>query len=943
VKKTYKYNLFCYLINNKTKTMNKRLEKIGQSIFVKTVMMLFLFYTSACFCQNPCYETAVLPNNSVWGGGDMVSSVLIGNTYNAGQGPGIYIVADGGYRLYLNGELLAYDNAAGRVRFIPMTFLPNKNAISIVGINGSGAPGVLMHLDELSDSYVTNTQWKENNAPTNSAWKTKYYSDLNWPVASIISIGNLTQTPSGFAFSGFPKNSNAQWIWSGNTSDRNVILRYTFSINAVGFGAATTGGDSGLVVVANTTQQIIQYMQRREPLTILVPEGTYDFRKLRNDANGTWPWCTRHCYSTDANPNNNFTIVATSGICPSGETIAMNVPRWETLIYSKANKSLIGMGRGAKLRAPSFFIRGDADTASNIIFRNLAVYDMDPNLTQALDAFAAQSSNRLWIDHASIKWVSRGFMLAGNTGMKQVSLSYIHYDGTNPYSCQGNDPFVSLFYDSDVTLSHNYWRNTCGRVPKTLANFRTMQVHVLNSYVDSNTFFVAEAEGKSAKIQSQILFENNLVHNATGWPTIKAPYGLINSKNNIWTGKTGTFMLMDSLGAVSNSVEPHDNVFTPTYPYSLENVSTLNTLLPHNAGIGGKFGTMPLYTDVAGFANTAPVVSIIAPANGSYFVSPATVTLTASATDANGSIAKVEFYNGTTLIGTASATPFSMPVSLSTICTYSIVAIAYDNAGLQTISAPVVFQVGTSCTSTISTSGATTFCQGSNVTLTASTGAFYAWYNGTTQVGTSATYIASVSGSYTVQVTNAQGCPAISPAVSVTVIAQPHITISSPQNNATVNSSSVVLTTNVSGSGISGVTFYKGNSYLGIVKNSPYSYTVSNLANGPYVFYAVAQGTGNCTNTAAVNVTIANVITNVLIVPGSSEKQFLCYPNPFQDSFTIKAFGEFNYSITDMTGNELYKGKGIDYETTGANLDPGLYFVKIQNQYEIKVIKVTKY
>jgi len=148
-----------------------------------------------------------LPIESKWGGTDTVGSVLIGNTYGEGEGPGIYIVADGGYRLYLNGELLAFDNAAGRLRFIPMTFLPNKNSISIVGINGQNAPGVLMHLDELSQSYVTNSSWKVNTTPADNSWRNKTFNEASWSNATNLATGSLTQTPSGVSFSGFPQTS----------------------------------------------------------------------------------------------------------------------------------------------------------------------------------------------------------------------------------------------------------------------------------------------------------------------------------------------------------------------------------------------------------------------------------------------------------------------------------------------------------------------------------------------------------------------------------------------------------------------------------------------------------------------------------------------------------------------------------------------------------------
>ena len=47
-------------------------------------------------------EVVTLPSDAAYGGGDKVGSQLIAATYNAGNGPGIWIVADGGYRLYHN-------------------------------------------------------------------------------------------------------------------------------------------------------------------------------------------------------------------------------------------------------------------------------------------------------------------------------------------------------------------------------------------------------------------------------------------------------------------------------------------------------------------------------------------------------------------------------------------------------------------------------------------------------------------------------------------------------------------------------------------------------------------------------------------------------------------------------------------------------------------------
>lgn len=75
----------------------------------------------------------------------------------------------------------------------------------------------------------------------------------------------------------------------------------------------------------------------------------------------------------------------------------------------------------------------------------------------------------------------------------------------------------------------------------------------------------------------------------------------------------------------------------------------------------------------------------------------------------------------------------------------------------------------TSCFATITTSGATTFCEGGSVTLTSSIGLSYLWKNGTIQVATTQSYIAKASGTYTVEVTDASGCKAVSAATTVTV------------------------------------------------------------------------------------------------------------------------------------------------------------------------------
>ncbi len=99
-------------------------------------------------------------------------------------------------------------------------------------------------------------------------------------------------------------------------------------------------------------------------------------------------------------------------------------------------------------------------------------------------------------------------------------------------------------------------------------------------------------------------------------------------------------------------------------------------------------------TAVAG-KNIAPTVSLTAPLNSASFTAPATITLsaTATATATDGSIAKVDFYQGTTLIGTATGTPYTYTWSNVPAASYTLRVIATDNLGASAISEPVVITV----------------------------------------------------------------------------------------------------------------------------------------------------------------------------------------------------------------------------------------------------------
>uniref|UniRef100_UPI000687FCC2 glycosyl hydrolase family 8 n=1 Tax=Cytophaga aurantiaca TaxID=29530 RepID=UPI000687FCC2 len=100
-------------------------------------------------------------------------------------------------------------------------------------------------------------------------------------------------------------------------------------------------------------------------------------------------------------------------------------------------------------------------------------------------------------------------------------------------------------------------------------------------------------------------------------------------------------------------------------------------------------------------AGSGPVVTLTAPANAATYAAGANVTLTATATDADGTISKVEFYNGSTLLNSTTTSPYTYTWSSVAEGTYVITAVATDNSGNKTTSTAATITVGNPTTQLI--------------------------------------------------------------------------------------------------------------------------------------------------------------------------------------------------------------------------------------------------
>jgi hypothetical protein len=88
-------------------------------------------------------------------------------------------------------------------------------------------------------------------------------------------------------------------------------------------------------------------------------------------------------------------------------------------------------------------------------------------------------------------------------------------------------------------------------------------------------------------------------------------------------------------------------------------------------------------------ADVPPVVAITSPADGSTFANGSNIDLEASASSSDSFVQNVTYYNGSAKLKTVSSVPYLYKWPKVAPGTYAITAVATDNYGVSTTSAPI--------------------------------------------------------------------------------------------------------------------------------------------------------------------------------------------------------------------------------------------------------------
>jgi hypothetical protein len=386
---------------------------------------------------------------------------------------------------------------------------------------------------------------------------------------------------------------------------------------------------------------------------------------------------------------------------------------------------------------------------------------------------------------------------------------------------------------------------------------------------------------------------------------------------------TITASAVDSDGTIAK-VEFYDSATllgsatAPPYSVTTTNLSagahSITAKATDNLGAVSTSGAIAISVS----ANQSPAVAVTGPANNSTVVANTTVTIVASATDPDGSVARVDFYDGATLLGSATATPYTLTTTTLAVGTHSLTAVATDNLGATTTSAATTITVVANQSPTVSISSParnSIFQTTDNIAITAkatdSDGSISKvdFLDGNVLLGTatSSPYSISVAGltagthTLKAKATDNSGASTMSRGVSITVNGNsaPTVALTSPANNSTFGTgAAITITASASDSGgsVTSVDFFDGAVLLGTVTSSPYSIVTSSLAAGTHALTARAtDNNGLAATSASATITVSANSSPTVALSGLAAGSRLSQP------FVLSATAsESNATITQV-------------------------------------------
>jgi pectate lyase len=565
----------------------------------------------------------------------------------------------------------------------------------------------------------------------------------------------------------------------------------------------------------------------------------------------------------------------------------------------------------------------------NIIVRNLICRGPgNSNSQQNWDCVnISGSAKRIWFDHCTIMEGEDGnfdvVKGADNVTATWCKFTYVtggEHNLSNLIGSSDNEP--ASHGKLNVTYAYCWWDNVNSRTPRS----RYGKIHVLNCYY-------SRSGGTRAGFMANQRIEGCYFDN------ISSPIGLISDG-----GQSGIFVIDCHFVGASGSSQAVGGytVFTPPYQYYKFPAKDVKSVVTNASCGAGPTLTSPTSCGCNTTPNVAPTVSISSPANNSGFAAPASITFNANAADADGTVTNVQFNNGSTLLGNAATSPYSYTWSSVAAGTYTITAVATDDKGAKTTSAPITIVVTEKPKDCAGVENGSAILDNCSRCVGGTTGKTNCLASGEaedeacTYDGVLESKNAGFKGTSYINVPNEVGAEITFKINSVTagskVLSFRYASGGTADRIASINVNGSPLANLVSFPATGDFTTYKSVDVIVIL--NPGVNTIQLIAS-------TADGLANIDQIGYVSSGLSKADCDVITsLEGEyKETSVSIFPNPSAGNFIINLDRNADIVIVNAEGKFIKMFSNVSELEFGNELKPGVYFAKIQN----KVYKFVKY
>lgn len=402
--------------------------------------------------------------------------------------------------------------------------------------------------------------------------------------------------------------------------------------------------------------------------------------------------------------------------------------------------------------------------------------------------------------------------------VRSVNLSGLTPGTTYHYRIEGtNSEGTSFGFDSTFTtkafpgVNFRYDSTLCVNDTLNVTNNSTISLGTLNyawevrkngalvyaSTVENPKFHMTQAGSYSVKL------------------TVSSDQAVATTKTGILTVDPVPTPIISASGPVTFCQGSTVTLTAPSgYTYLWSTGETTQTIVASTSGnysvtvtnSNGCNGTSPIQAVVV---SNLPTPSITAANSATAFCLGSSLMLQAP----TGMTAYQWYANGSLINGANSA-------SYSASAAGSYTVLATNSFGCSSLSSAYNVSVDALPSAVVSANSATTFCQGDSVVLSAPSGYSYLWSNG----ATTSSITVKNAGTYSVTVTNANGCAVISSPTTVTVNYIPTMSVATTGSTAFCTGGSVTLT---AAGGFASYLWSNGATTQSIIVNATGSFSVT--------------------------------------------------------------------------------------------------------------------